>query len=97
MTKFTGKYLCQSLNFIKKETLAQVFPVIFPRTPFLQNTFGRLLPEKEAASQDHCLKEIIERIMKFPGRYLRWKTLLIKLQIELRKLFRTKIASQVKF
>ena len=24
-TKFTGKHLCQSLNFIKKETLVQVF------------------------------------------------------------------------
>ena len=46
-SKFTGKHLCQSLffnkvaggacNFIKKETLAQVFPVNFEkflRTPF---------------------------------------------------------------
>ena len=54
--KFTEKHLCQSLyfnkvagqacNFIKIETLAQVFPVNFAkflRTPFLQNTFGRLL------------------------------------------------------
>ena len=33
-------------DFIKKETLAQVFPVNFEnflRTPFLQNTYGRLL------------------------------------------------------
>ena len=46
-TKFTGKLLCQSLffsiklacNFIKKEALAQMFPVNFVkflRTPFLQ-------------------------------------------------------------
>ena len=50
--KLTGKRLCQSpffnkvaANFIKKETLAQVFPVNFVkflRTPFLQNTSGRL-------------------------------------------------------
>ena len=43
--KFTGKHLCQSL-FFKKETLAQVFSVNFAkflRTPFLQNTSGRLL------------------------------------------------------
>ena len=58
-SKFTGKHLCQSLflnkvaglrpkacNFIKKETPAQVFFVNFEkflRTPFLQNTSGRLL------------------------------------------------------
>ena len=54
--KFTEKHLCQSLffnkvagsacNFIKKETLAQLFPVNFTkflRTPFSQNTYGRLL------------------------------------------------------
>ena len=46
--KFTGKHLCQSHFFKKekKETLAQVFPVNFAkflRTPFLQNTSGRLL------------------------------------------------------
>ena len=41
ITKFTGKHLCQktleACNFIKKETLAQVFPVNFVkflRTPF---------------------------------------------------------------
>ena len=53
--KFTGKHLCKSLflkkvaglrqacNFIKKETLAQVFSFEFCailRTPFLQNTSG---------------------------------------------------------
>ena len=43
--KFPRKHLYQSL-FIKKETLAQVFPVNFAtflRTPFSQNTSGRLL------------------------------------------------------
>ena len=56
--KLTGKHLCQSLffnkvagvtyNFVEKETVAQVhtcFPVNFAkflRTPFLQNTSGRL-------------------------------------------------------
>ena len=54
--KFKGKHLCQSLrpaaeayNFIIKETLAQVFSYVsfakFLRTPFLQNTSGRLLPD----------------------------------------------------
>ena len=49
-TKFTGKYLWQSLFFffIKKGALAQVFSCefweIFLRTPFLQNISGRLLP-----------------------------------------------------
>ena len=50
IAKFTGKHLCQSLffnsNFIKKETLTQVFSCescnIFKNT-FLQNTSGRLL------------------------------------------------------
>ena len=56
--KFTGKHLWQSLyfnklaglacNFVKKETLAQLFSIEFCeilRTPFLflQNTSGRLL------------------------------------------------------
>ena len=60
---FTEKHLCQSLffnkvaglgrpqacNFVKKETLAQVFSVNFAkflRTPFLQNTSGGLLLQK---------------------------------------------------
>ena len=46
-TKFTGKYLCLGpANLFKKETLAQVFSCEFAkfvRTPFLQNTSGRLL------------------------------------------------------
>ena len=56
-TKFTGKHLCRSLfliklqdsacNFIKKETLTQVFSCEFceisKNTFFLQNTSGRSL------------------------------------------------------
>ena len=56
-TKFTGKHLCQSLFFnkvaglrpatlLKKRLWHRCFPVNFPkflRTPFLQNTSGRLL------------------------------------------------------
>ena len=52
-TKFTGKHLCQSLFFkkvadlLKKKLWHRCFPVNFVkvlRTPFLQNIFGRLLP-----------------------------------------------------
>ena len=56
-TKFTGKHLCQSLSFnkvadlrpatlLKKRLWHRCFPVNFVkflRTPFLQNTSGRLL------------------------------------------------------
>ena len=56
-TKFTGKHLCQSLFFnnvaglrpatlLKKRLWHRCFPVNFAkflRTPFLQNTYGRLL------------------------------------------------------
>ena len=35
--KSTGKHLCQSLNFIKKEPLAQVFSCEFSKTS--KNTF----------------------------------------------------------
>ena len=55
--KFTGKHLCQSLLFnkvaglrpatlLKKRLWHKPFPVNFAkllRTPFLQNTFGRLI------------------------------------------------------
>ena len=55
--KFTGKYLCQSLFFnkvaglrpatlLKKRLCRSCFPVNFSkflRTPFLENTSGRLL------------------------------------------------------
>ena len=56
--KFTGKHLCQSLYFnkvaglrpatlLKKKLWHRCFPVNFAklRTPFLQNTSGRLLLE----------------------------------------------------
>ena len=42
--KFTRKNLCQACNFIKKETLVQVFRVSFLnflKTPSLYNTSGR--------------------------------------------------------
>ena len=56
-TKFTGKHLCQSLHFnkviglktatlLKKKLWHRYFPVDFAkflRTPYLQNTSGRLL------------------------------------------------------
>ena len=56
-TKFTGKHLCQSLFFnkvaglspatlLEKRLWHRCFPVNFAkslRTPFLQNTSGRLL------------------------------------------------------
>ena len=57
LTKITGKHLCQSLLFnklaglktailLKKRLWYRCFPVNFVkllRTPFLQNTYGRLL------------------------------------------------------
>ena len=48
-TKFTGKHLCQSLRpatLLKKRLWHGCFPmnfVKFSRTPYLQNTSGRLL------------------------------------------------------
>ena len=47
--KFKGKHLCQSLSFNK--TLLECFPLNFRkflRTPFLQNTSGRLLLNQTA-------------------------------------------------
>ena len=55
-TKLTGKHLCQGLfffHFFKKENLAHCFAVNFVkflRTPFLQNTSGRLLLEQKKGS-----------------------------------------------
>ena len=55
LTKFTAKHLRQSLFFNKPSTLLKkslwhrCFPVNFVkflRTPFLQNTSGRLLPKR---------------------------------------------------
>ena len=60
-TKFTGKHLCQSLflnkvaglcNFIKKETLAQVFSCEF--CEISKNTFSYRTP-LVAASDDNTL------------------------------------------
>ena len=49
-TKFTGKHLCQSLfftlNFIKKETLAQVFSCKFFKIS--KNTFSYRTPQMAA-------------------------------------------------
>ena len=57
-TKFTGKYLCQSLFFNKVAGLwHRCFPVNsvkFLRTPFLQNTSGRLLLEKCKKRSSSC-------------------------------------------
>ena len=44
--KITGKHLCQSLFFNKKETLTRAFLCGFckvSKNTFLQNTYGRLL------------------------------------------------------
>ena len=61
-TKFTGKHLCQSLLFnkvaglrpatlLKKRLWHRCFPMNFAkflRTPFLQNTSGRLVLERKS-------------------------------------------------
>ena len=68
-TKFSGKHLCQSLFFnkvaglrpatlFKKRLWYRCFPVNFvkfQRTPFLQNTFGRLLLTNVLAFQYFAL------------------------------------------
>ena len=63
--KFTGKYLCQSLGFIKREALARCcFPLNFPkflRTVFLQNTSDgcfQLLLWKNNCSSQHSIWSI---------------------------------------
>ena len=63
--KLTGKHLCQSLffnkaaglcNFIKKETMAQVFSCKFCESP--ENTFFiELLRATATASSNRCLDE----------------------------------------
>ena len=67
--KFTGKHLCQSLFFnkvaglrpatlLKERNCHRCFPVNFAkflRTPFLQNTFGRLLLNPELFLEDKIL------------------------------------------
>ena len=44
-TKFTGKYLCQSLKLIKRETLAQVFSCEFRE--ILKNIFIYRTPQDD--------------------------------------------------
>ena len=48
-TKFTGKHLCQSFFFFKKETLAQVFSSEF--CEIFKNTFFYRTPP--VAASDH--------------------------------------------
>ena len=60
--KFTGKHLCQSHFFnkvalLKKRLRHRCFPVNFAkflRTPFLQNTFGRLLLNEDTFNLPAC-------------------------------------------
>ena len=57
-------------SFIKKETLAQVFPVNFvklSRTPFLRNTSGRLLLDRQNT-------QLIRRIVKHFNKHSRLYT-----------------------
>ena len=70
--KFTGKHMCQSLffnkvadgacNFIKKERLwHRCFPMNFAkflRTPFLQNTPGRLLLEIRTLVRNELMSHV---------------------------------------
>ena len=79
--KFTGKHLCQSLSFnkvadlspaklLKKMLWRRCFPVNFAkflRTPFLQNTSGRLLLSIK-------LLMILKFIFMFSFRSVRWVT-----------------------
>ena len=72
-TKFTGKQLCQSLCFIKVAGLwDSCFPVNFKkflRTPFLQNTSGRLLLDFQLTQHQiilfyghwNCIRAVIVR------------------------------------
>ena len=68
-TKFTGKHLCQSLlpeacNFIKKETLPQVFSCEFCKIS--KNTFFYRTPLEAASAKswysEHCLYRFFEYI-----------------------------------
>ena len=56
--KFTGKHLCHSPFFNNIAGLSQCFPVNFAKyltAPFLQNTYGRLLPKHpEVFLPDTC-------------------------------------------
>ena len=86
--KFTGKHLCHSFSFnkvaslrpitlLKKRLWHRCFPVNFsnfPRTPFLQNTSGRLLPN----SLKHPFKSLfmLSTLAQFP-----YKTRLKQMQL----------------
>ena len=69
--EFTGKHVCQSLFFnkvagLKKTLWHRSFPVNiakFLRTPFLQNTSGRLLLCNNAITHKYP-----EKIEKFEGK-----------------------------
>ena len=76
--KFTGKH-CVTRNLIKKETQAQVFSCEFckiSKTPFLQNTSGRLLLEcifiqiwgENIFNMIHDLLISLHKIQSFPLR-----------------------------
>ena len=92
LRNFTGKHLCQSLFFnkvaglrpatlLKKETLvAQVFScefVKFLRTPFLQNTSGRLLLTGPIFSNIclifHFRISVYRYVFKYGKNYLQFK------------------------
>ena len=77
--KFTGKHLCKSLFFnkvaghrpatlLEKKLWHKSFPVNFVkflRTPFLQNTFGRLLPEDPLRSSQKLLSLILDKQLPY--------------------------------
>ena len=73
--KFTGKYLCQSL-FLQKRLWHKCFPVNlakFLRTPFLQNTSGRLLlllAFQKQPPEVFYEKGVLENFVKFTGKHL---------------------------
>ena len=72
--KFTGKHLCQGLlmsgpkacSFIKKRLWHRCFPVNFAkflRTPFLQNTSGRLLLFRVNRVSDYYAKSFYINVL----------------------------------
>ena len=85
-SKFTRKYVCQSVFF--KRLYYRFFPVNFPkfvRPLFLQNAFGRLLlylepcqismielfcGSTEAVAQRCSLKGVLRNFTKFTGKHL---------------------------
>ena len=92
LAKFTGKHLCQSLflnkfinNFIKKETLAQVFSCefyeisknnLFYRTPLaaaswcLTRKFFLLLRKQKQPPEVFCKKRSLKNFAKFTEKHL---------------------------